>query len=190
MTALNCSLFYIRLNASTCHKQSLPPAVCRCNVSAGQCAWSSAVNHSAVLPQHTVHYHQYADSVRLCLAFKVHHITYGKRRSLLLQSVWRGLSACLSARPWAFQKWMTWSRFCLGGGHSCGPKEPCIRWGVQIPQWDRAVLNSSFSDPLPIEKYREVLYGMVMKVWSITKVSAVAAICPVATITVVTCLGF
>jgi len=54
-------------------------------------------------------------------------------------------------------------KILFGGEHSCGPKEPCIRWGVQIPQWDRAVLNSSFSDPLPIEKYREVLYGMVIR---------------------------
>jgi len=108
-----------------------PPAVCRCNISAGQCAWSSAVNHSAVLPQHTVHYHQYADSVRLCLAFKVHHITYGRDAAfccsqcgvVYLPVCWHDRE--LSKNGWPDQD-SVWEE------HSCGPKEPCIRWGSRF----------------------------------------------------------
>jgi len=68
----------------------------------------------------------------------------------------------------------------LGGADSHGPKES---W-VEDPLLEGTLLGGTCADPLCIEKYREVWHGMRTKMCSFRRVTAVAEMWPVATITV------
>ena len=74
------------------------------------------------------------------------------------------LSLCWS-QPWVLPKWLNqWICHLGGGAYSCGPTQPCVRWGSRFLT-GYSIFRITCADPLDTEKYTDVRYGTRMRDW-------------------------
>lgn len=92
-------------------------------------------------------------------------------RPIATEGVARSVCLCVGHNHESCQNGWTNEYAAWGGGaYSCGPTQPCVRWGSRFLT-GYGIFRITCADPLHTEKYTDVRYGTRMRDWGCAPLS-------------------